>query len=187
METNTTVLTGWDAVFAGRKTGIYYLHDQEPLAMKLTRVLMTTAAEAGGELAEARKDPSLEGYVKLDDPMVVGKILALFLKTHEASRGPGITLRRITKTENDQIKAECLKERLRAPNGEWYEKIDEDDFGVRRLAAAIVDPPVPGATSTERAAWVRENLSAGQINEISGACVDLDGFNLQRIEEKVKN
>lgn len=185
METN--ILTGWDAVLAGRKTGIYYLHDQEPLALKLTRVLSAVAAELGGELAEAKKDPSLEGFVKLDDPNVIGKVLALFIQTHEASRGPGITLRRITKTENDQIKAECQKERLKRPNGEWYEKLNDDDFEVRRLAVAIVEPEVPGSTRDEKAAWVRENLSAGQIRELSEACVDLDGFNLRRIEEKVKN
>lgn len=192
---DANIKMGWDAVLAGRKTGVYYLHDQEPLALKLTRVLGMVAAEKGGELAEAKQDPELEGYVKLDDPMIIGQILALFMRTHEATRGPGITIRRLTKTENDQIRAHCKKERLKAPGGDWYDKIDEDDYSLRRCAAAIVepaipatgDPNVPGDDLRAKAEWLRNTLSQLQIQEIHEACRDLDGFNLQRIEELVKN
>ncbi|MNL43968.1 hypothetical protein D3C87_1665090 [compost metagenome] len=56
-----------------------------------------------------------------------------------------------------------------------------------RLAAAIVEPAIPGDDLRAKATWIEGNLSPLQIRELTEACMDLDGFNLQRIEEKVKN
>lgn len=184
----------FDEILAPRKLGKFYLYDAESPATRLMTVLERLVEEKGFKVpAEKAGDPLFEscaGMIDLSDPEEIGKLVARFYAENEGERGPAITLRAITKTENDRLREQCKQTPrvMEQKTGQWSGgEPDSEDYALMRLAAAIVEPEVPGVSLREKAVWLSENLTPMQIQDLLVASMALDRFDLRRIEEKVKN
>jgi hypothetical protein len=184
----------FDEILAPRKLGKFYLYDSESPATRLMKVLKRLVDEKGFEVpTEKTGDPVLEacaGMLDLRDPEAIGELVARFYTEDEGERGPAITLRAFTKTENDRLREQCKQTPrvLDQKTAQWSGgEPDSEDYALMRLAAAIVEPEVPGASLREKAIWISENLTPLQIQDLIVASMALDRFDLRRIEEKVKN
>lgn len=184
----------FDEILAPRKRGKFYLYDAESPATRLMKVLGRLVEEKGFKVpAEKAGDPMLEaceGMLDLRDPEEIGELVARFYAEDEGERGPAITLRAITKTENDRLREQCKQSPrvMDQKTAQWSGgEPDSEDYGLMRLAAAIVEPEVSGSSLREKANWLSENLTLMQIQDLLVASLELDRFDLRRIEEKVKN
>lgn len=157
-----------DEILAPRRTGKFYLGEDEPIGTKLARIL-----------------PDL-GLT----PEQVGEVVERLYAERE-QQGPAFVLQRVTKTENDKLRglAKIAKpERLDKPTGKWLpEEKDQEDYLALRLAHAIVEPEVPGTDLRSKADYLLENLTTSEIGELSSASFALDSFNLEKAQERVKN
>lgn len=159
-------------ILAKRRTARYYLSDDEPLPMRLGRIL-----------------PLFGQSVDLTDPAIVAAIVRAFYATRDPNAVPFL-LRRVTATEEEEIKAQCKaspREFDKARDTFVGGEVDQEDFTYMRLAFAILEPEVPGATLREKATWLRAELSKQEVNELTAASLELNKFKLQKAMEQVKN
>ena len=119
-----------------------------------------------------------------------GRAIAEYYENDEAE-GIVFKLRRITKTEQDKLRAQAKKKADRVFNHQTRQMedgaIDADDFIFLKLAYAIVEPEIPGDDVRAKADYLAENLTLAEAQELSLALDDLNSFNLRRAKEQVKN
>lgn len=156
-----------DEILASRKTGKFYMGDDETPASRLARILPEFGLS----------------------PEDVGSVVAAYYADREQS-GPAFTLQRVTKTENDKIKA-LAKQKEKTFNRETKTfsegGIDGEDYTYLRLAYAITAPEIPGEDLRAKADYLAANLTPLEAQELQAASFELDRFNLSRAQELVKN
>lgn len=157
-----------DELLAPRKVGTYRIGDEDTVASRLARVL-----------------PAFDL-----SPETVGAIVEAYYSDLEQSTGLVIKLQRITKTENDKILALAKKTERKFDQATkvWSGgDVDINDYLFLRLAAAIVEPEVPGDDLRVKATYLTDNLTMAEAQELMAASAALDSFNLSRAQELVKN
>lgn len=160
-----------DELLASRRTAKFYLGDEESPADRLARILPSFSLT----------------------PEQVGQIVEAYYTARVEQTGPAITLRSITKTENDQLRAMAKKKPAKLINpakpelGFTPEEIDQEDFVFLTLAKAIVEPEVEGADPRAKADHLASTLTIAQAFELFAAVDANSRFNLQRAQDLVKN
>lgn len=160
-----------DELLADRRLGTFHLMDDESPAERLARIL----PEFG--LA----------------PEQVGEIVARYYQDRAAKAGPAITLKRVTKTDNDLIRATTKKTPRELVNphdpkqGFKGGDLDPEDYFAVRSAFAMQDPEVPGADLRSKADHLVKTMTLDEIKAIGEASIAMSGLNLERIDQLVKN
>lgn len=157
----------FDELLESRMTGNFYIGDDETPLQRLSRIL-----------------PEL-GF----DAATVAQIVERYYADRQR-KGPKIVLRVVTREDNDMIKALCKTtprdfdtKADKFVGGE----IDKVDYTFKRLAFAIVEPPVPGKDLQEKADYLSKKLSEEMSQELLRASLAMNRFDLGRVEEQVKN
>lgn len=180
-----------EEILGARRTGKYYIGNDEPDGVRMARAMLAAADELGHQVEPGKEEAEgrFAGFVNLRDPMVIGHIVRQFLTSFEVQNLQAITLERVTKTEDTKIREVAKKsERRVLPGGQWAGgEVIEDDYRLLRVARAIVEPPVPGDSLRAKADWLADNMALEGIDELFAASKAMSQFNLARIEEKAKN
>lgn len=159
-----------DEVLAKRHQVTFYLED-EPVAVRLGRLL------------------PMFGVVDLTNPEAVSLIVQAFYSMRDPN-AVGFTLRRITATEDNEIREACDKtERTFDKKTDQFVggEVKPESYLYRRLARAIVSPAVPGSTDDEKAAWLREHLTDEEASELFKCSKTINRLGLQKAMDQVKN
>lgn len=158
----------WDDLFASRNIGVYHLGDEKTVAERLIEVLPSFGLE----------------------PEQVGSIIEAFY-ADLSKTGPAIKLQRVTKTDNDAIRAVAKK---KEKTFDQLKKVwvvenepDEEDYMYCRLAFAIVEPETPGDDLRAKADFLAKRLTPIEAKELLRASLQHDSFDLRKAQEQVKN
>ena len=158
----------WDDLLTSRNIGVYHLGDEKTTAERLLEVLPAFGLT----------------------PEQVGDIVAAFY-ADLSKTGPAIKLQRVTKTDNDAIKAVAKKKEKTfnqlTKKWEGENEPDDEDYMYCRLGFAIVEPAVPGDDLRAKADFLAKKLTPIEAKELLRASLQHDSFDLRRAQEQVKN
>lgn len=156
-----------DELLAPRKTGKFYLGDDETPASRLARVLPAFGVE----------------------PEVIGAIVEAYYADRQES-GPTFTLRKVTKTENDKLReiAKKTERKFDQVTKQWSGgDVDQGDYILLRVAYAVTEPEIPGDDLRAKAAYLADNMDQNELMDLYLASIELGRFNLSRAQDLVKN